>query len=455
MLIENMTLTLDLPQLAAILTLVLLGLVVAARLANGPFLDGLNMARTPTLRRLLVALLFVGPFLALIFAAVSLELAVAVLQREHEAVRNLGLLLTGVIGAGLVAWRNWTASRQADLQDEALFNDKINAAAEDLAARRQVTTVLKAGDERTVITEWQDDVVTRSAAIDRLEGLANERPAITPRVAALLSIYVRELSKGDLRPRDHGLEGEAATPEAIVEWARGLGPIRSDLEKAAQVLGRLREIEGQGNLVLDLREANLQGLDLSRLNFADADLSFAWLQGAAIWNTKLDTANLTGAHLEGADLEGASIRAYLSQAHMLGARLSFSDMSHTELSGADLYGAIMHETVFDVFTSVTQDALAGAGVSDVDWSSSTITPREANHMFGDASVVLPFENPEWWPDVALDRGYWGSETELSPWRIEFNHWLSNPDTYDWSRRRQHYTPHGRIDPAHTPPEWQG
>jgi uncharacterized protein YjbI with pentapeptide repeats len=475
MLIENMTLTLDLPQLAAILTLVLLGLVVAARLANGPFLDGLNVARTPTLRWLLVALLFVGPFLALIFAAVSLELALAVIQRDHEAVRNLGLLLTGVIGAGLVAWRNWTASRQADLQDEALFNDKINAAAEDLAARRQVTrriTVTKGREtEKKVLTEWQDDVVTRSAAIDRLESLARERaqvdPTIVPRIASLLSVYVRELSKGDLKPKEHGLSEEEATPEALSLWARSLRPIRSDLEKAAQVLGRLRRIAGQQELVIDLREANLQGFNLQELDFDLALMKEAKVQGASLSQTLLRRAALQGTKMQGTKLTNARMQgAYLSRAQLQGAVLSGAQMQGAEIFGtrlqgamlhaaqlqgallykADLHGAKLHGTRISQSTILLEGTLVGAGVRSVDWSSADSPLLEVAEMFGDGSVVLPFDNPNWWPSVSLVR---------DAWYIEFTHWLSNPTAYDWSQRREHYTADGEFNPDNLPPELRG
>jgi hypothetical protein len=80
------------------------------------------------------------------------------------------------------------------LSETALFNDKVNAALQGLNSRRQITRVITAGGEEKILTEWEDDIVQRNGAIDRLEGLANERPSEVPRIASMLSVYVRELS---------------------------------------------------------------------------------------------------------------------------------------------------------------------------------------------------------------------------------------------------------------------
>lgn len=482
------------------------------------------------------------------FTVIATIIAAMILARLIEAivtgssvnVRNYGLLLSGVVGAILVGWRNSVAGRQADLQDEALFNDKINAAAEDLAARRQVTrptftTKDEENDKKqeSILTEWEDDVVTRAAAIDRLEGLARERPLEVPRIAALLSVYVRELSKQKgLTPKDHGIPEDAASIPALRKWARRLQPIRSDMEKAAQTLGRLRGIEGLENLSIDLRAANLQGFDLQGLNFdtarmssariegaklreaqmqaadlsgaqmqgavlsfaemqganllraemkgADltgakmqrANLSFAEMQGAGLSEAKMQRANLSFAKLKGADLHRAEMQgANLKEAKMQGANLSEANMQRADLSGsnmqradlceaemqganllrAEMKGAFLSEAKIDQSTRVLKTTFSGAGVSDVDWSSANLSPAHVAAMFGDASVKLPFDNPEWWPDILLGHNI---PTSASPWHIEFAHWRAAPDTYDWSARREHYTDDGEINPDSPPPEWK-
>ena len=159
----------------------------------------------------------------------------------------------------------------------------------------------------------------RNGAIDRLEGLAKERPSEVPRIANMLSVYVRELSRGTAQshPRQDyaelvdpisseegiskkaalaqlGVTEDAFSIESLRSWAKGLKPFRTDVEKAAQTLGRLLDVAGAdvAATTIDLRGANLQGFDLNSLCFAKAKLQGARVEGA----------NLNYAHMEGADL---------------------------------------------------------------------------------------------------------------------------------------------------------
>ena len=162
--------------------------------------------------------------------------------------------------------------------------DKINAATEELAARKQVTRVVKnAASEEVVLTEWTDDLVRRAAAIDRLEGLAAEQPDEAMRIARLLCVYVKELS------REHPAEEvpEDATPDELREWAHGLHVKRSDMERAVQSLSRINaqvreRAEGDPPVVIELEHANLQAFQLMGLNLQGANLSEASMQGAKL-----------------------------------------------------------------------------------------------------------------------------------------------------------------------------
>lgn len=239
-----------------------------------------------------------------------------------EAIRNIGLVLAAFFGAPFLVWRTWVAARQTNLQDEALFNDKINAAATDLAARRQVTkAVVPGGRSEKHQDFWEDDLVTRAAAIDRLEGLAleaMERQDYVPaqRIARMLSIYVQELSRAypPLNPDD-----EARIAYYGV-WEEPVFPARPDMERAAQSLGRInpqdetmRAAFGPRNI--DLRRCNLQGFDLSGLNLQGANLEMAHLQGANLGLAQLQGAHLWEAqmsestNLGDAALRGASLRS--------------------------------------------------------------------------------------------------------------------------------------------------
>lgn len=177
-----------------------------------------------------------------------------------------------------------------DTSDEALFNDKINAATEDLHAMRQ-----RWDGEQNI---WEDDITCRNAAIDRLEVLVVERPDTAARVSRLLSVYVKELS------REEVLALAAPTNTTVDElqnWARDLSAIRSDMENAVQVLGRMKDIGKvkPDQVCIDLRRSNLQGMQLSFLNFTGANFSPANLKGAkGLSASVLREAYEQGAHLD-------------------------------------------------------------------------------------------------------------------------------------------------------------
>jgi len=59
-----------------------------------------------------------------------------------------------------------------------------------------------------VLNECADDLVTRNAAIDRLEGLPEERPEAVRRIARMLSVCVRESS------REYPAKDSARNPRA-------------------------------------------------------------------------------------------------------------------------------------------------------------------------------------------------------------------------------------------------
>ena len=325
------------------------------------------------------ALLFVGTLATLFHLAVLFPDASGdeSMQRRHA---TLLLSLLAAIGAlvGLVFGliRLFAVERQTKAQEEknrlegeALFNDKMTAATTDLYSRRQT------GD-----SAWQDDVPRRNSAIDRLEGLVHERPDQAPRVARLLSVYLRELSGADEVPaqthpyiRAHALmyPMDGSTPlsaeeaaqklnvtaedislAALETWAYTLKP-RSDMENAAQTLGRLRAIAGvdADAVTIDLRAANLQGIDFEGGNFNGARLNGAQLQGANLWqrrcrgqsswHAQMQGADLWHAQMQGADLATRKCRGQTSSAQCRGqpmgrARCRGQTSVRAQMQGANL-----------------------------------------------------------------------------------------------------------------------
>lgn len=94
----------------------------------------------------------------------------------------------------------------------------------------------------------------------------------------------------------------------------------------------------------DLRDADLQDAYLWRANLEDSKLGYANLQGANLSDARLRGADLSSANLRGADLAGGNledsklVRASLQSVDLSNARLYGADLSNTNLHGADLSG---------------------------------------------------------------------------------------------------------------------
>ncbi|MEO0937065.1 MAG: pentapeptide repeat-containing protein [Pseudomonadota bacterium] len=298
-----------------------------------------------------VALLLLAGVVILIAQVIALPFDVSDADTRSEflfyILRLAGLVtvLGAVIALPFTIIRLRLTQKQTDTATEGLLNDKINAATESLYARRQVTKWTRKEGHKDV---WEDDIVQRCAAIDRLEGLAKDNPAEIPRIARMLSVFVRELSK-EVPPVDMP---EDVPVDEIRDSADALPALRSDLEKAAQTLGRLTRYAKENGSPLhggevDLRGANLQRADLRGLDFEKARFEGARLQGAVLIDARLQGASLGEARLQRAKLRGAQLQradlksAHLQGADLLGAHLQWADLVEAQLQGADLYSAYL------------------------------------------------------------------------------------------------------------------
>ncbi|MEO1677452.1 MAG: pentapeptide repeat-containing protein [Pseudomonadota bacterium] len=315
--------------------------------------------------------------------------------------------ITAALGA-LVALpftllRIFFTSRQTRTAENRLDNDRLNDAMKDLAARYTETVLARsiaytdsngrhcalletadttpqipAKAKDVTITEWErlardvPDIVTRNAAIDRLLGLAEELPAEAPRIAATLSIYVRETTVEDPPAR-------CPDGASVRDWVKTLAVKRPDRQRAAQVLGRLKDLPSvvQEALKLDLRGANLQRFDLARLNFAGVDLSGAQMAGADLSGAQMKRVDLSGAEMEGADLSGAQMEgvdlrgAQMERAYLSGAQIAGADLRGTQMEGVDLSGAEMEGA--DLSGAEMEGAnLSGAQMEGADLSEAKI-----------------------------------------------------------------------------------
>ncbi|MEJ6392351.1 pentapeptide repeat-containing protein [Gymnodinialimonas sp. 2305UL16-5] len=377
-------------------------------------------------------------FLMAIAATFTIVIGTILGGLDPSAARGFGTgaLLVALLGSPFLIWRSMVGQSTLDetrfqtkLQDEALFNDKINAAAKDLAARHQVTTRLREGTETEEIeTEWQDDLVTRAAAIDRLEGLALEafdRGDIkaAQRIARMLSIYVQELSR-QYPPEE---PPESATPEEFRDWARSLKPARADMERAAQSLGRINTQSQTPDKIklnsgANLSEANLQGMSLWQVDLSGSDLRRSNLDGIRgfeaqlervyLVNTSMKFANFAEAKMPFAVLQDADMRATvlrntdLSQAQITktdlsGAWLGHTNLQSTALRHAVLNGALCTKCQTNDSTDFSYASLRGAALYEVSDALLDLT-RDQWDQFFYAAETLPEDAPDHWIEAKLN-----------------------------------------------------
>ena len=193
----------------------------------------------------------------------------AVQDSVSTTIRNLGLVIGGVVAILLAVWRSTVAERQAETAQQSLLNERYQRAAEMLG--NNVLSV-------------------RLGGISALERLAAEHPdQYHIQVMKLFCAFVRNPTRD---------EGVAARDEPQFM----MSSLRDDVQAAMTAIGKrskrgLDIEEATGNVPLDLYSADLTGAYLVKANLAGADMRSANLVGANFMNADLSNAFLFGADL--------------------------------------------------------------------------------------------------------------------------------------------------------------
>ena len=265
-------------------------------------------------------------------------------ESGSTTVRNLGLLIAGFIALPLAIWRSWVAQRQADTAQQNLLNERYRQGAEMLDS--EVLSV-------------------RLGGIYALQRLAAENPKqYHIQIMQLLCAFVRHLPVVG-RDKTEPDPGGQDTLE-----------LRSDVQDAIASISachaRQCKLEIAAGFRLDLRGANLSGVELfkarlSRANLSRADLTGARLFGADLAGAAFSRANLAEARLSGADLNGANF----DRANLSGTRLDSANLAKAGLSGVNLsMGRLSNANLAEAHLSNAN--LAGASLHDSDLSTTRL-----------------------------------------------------------------------------------
>ena len=213
-------------------------------------------------------------------------------------IRNIGLLIGGVIAAILAMWRSVVSERQADIAEKGMLGERYQKGAEMLGS---------------------DVLSVRLGGIYAIDRIAKEHPEeYHIQALELLCAFARHPTKNE------------QVEVNIKEGGEGRR-LREDVESAMRAIasrsGSAVAIEDQEDFALYLRDAELSNLHLRVQN---ANLVNAWLVGAKLPYAWLESANLSNAILRNSDL---------SHARLWDANLSGTDLDDADLTGAELYKA--------------------------------------------------------------------------------------------------------------------
>ena len=278
------------------------------------------------------------------FAFLVLDLTEAM---DHEALRNLALVLAGLVGLPFLGWRSWAAHRQAAAahrQSETALQTnittRINEAVKMLGAEKSV----KATERHTVWRRAPDGAIARDpdgaplpeldaegAPLTEYRTVERTEPNLEVRLGALYAL--ERIAQDSLRDHVPIMETLCAyireNSENLPERARP----RIDILTALTILGR----RGPDQRAQEEKRVPPYRPDLGGAKFGRNDLSRLALQGMLFVRAKMEGANLGGARLEGANFGGA----LLSGASLSGAMLDGTDLSWATLKVADLSAARM------------------------------------------------------------------------------------------------------------------
>lgn len=220
-------------------------------------------------------------------------------ESGSTTIRNIGLVIAGLVALPLAVWRSLVAERQADTAQQSLLNERYQQGAGMLG--NEVLSV-------------------RLGGIYTLQRLAEEHPEqYHIQVMRLFCSFVRQPTKGE------GIKARSGTEEAPRR--------REDVQAVMAAIGsrqmRQLELEWDANFKLDLHYADLSSLWLEDANLSDAKLwdvnlcmampFGANLSGAELWYADLSGANLDGANLSGAEFStgwGEAAATGLTQAQL-------------------------------------------------------------------------------------------------------------------------------------------
>jgi DUF2934 family protein/pentapeptide repeat protein len=243
-------------------------------------------------------------------------------SKHYQAFTPIFTLAAGLAVAGVTLMRQFA---QTDADRQRRITESFSNAIEQLGS---------------------DKLEVRLGGIYALERISNESPRDYLMVMENLTALVRERTRHEAE-RLAKPHHQRIAEEAYRLWENAGGPEGRSKEfwsKAERQEARepATDIAAVLTVITRRSEAHraLEAQNKWVLDFQQAVLRYARLEGAHLERANLRETNLEGVGLEGAHLKGANLgRAHLEGANLIGADLEGARLSFTRLAGANLWGA--------------------------------------------------------------------------------------------------------------------
>ncbi len=361
-----------------------------------------------------VALIFLV-FFSIWKLATTFGQAIGVESMRWHVLAIVGMIaaLGGLLSIPLLIMNAFHAERRTRASEESYLTDRIAQAVEKLGSERIVWRDNKQSSE--------PNLEVRMGALYLLERIAKDSPRDHVPIAETICAYIRENANAPHIDTVTTRENEKAAAKRLKIKTSELDASdkaacltyavpRADVQAAATILGRRSldaiDLEVREKYVLDLR-----GVHLDRIDWSNANLANAILDGASLNHASLCVTNLRGARLKDASLESADLfKANLTEAWLSGAKLSNAWLDWAVFHGSQLSLAKFQNANF----SATE--LSYAAVKNADFTNAKhLGVEQLADSVGDASTILPVNilmpQTETWTDKVLP-----SETFFSLWR---------------------------------------
>ena len=294
-------------------------------------------------------------------------------ESKYKALKFLGIGMGGI----LVALQALASHRRAKAMEDTAKTQVDAAKAQANAAQAQA----RATEEQARANEHTEKGLRQERLKNAIEHLGDERDSV--RLGGIYELFHLAEDSKDLRKTAFDmlcLHIRQTTGEKEYQKKHKSKP--SEEVQSLLTLLFVQEHDVFKDLQINLQGSWLNGADLWEARLEKAFLTKVYLQGANLSFIHLQGADLNSANLRGVDLNGANLRgADLNSANLQGADLSLAQCQEANLDSVQFQGSHIFYTDFQ------EAALSEAQFQGADSQEDDFLPFEAFIREG----FLPFE----------------------------------------------------------------